>query len=206
MVRKGGLALDRIFRSGRNLTISHDRDPLKTRDPHESRVGPPYCPQRDLISWYQSGWAWKCNGGPHSTRGELLAPPVSILGPGWLLGSAQSGVSNAPTGYATSKADVAALSSSFHRVFANPLNILAKHAVALAPWSRRTTSVTRSRYSPEAIRGDTQISTASRTSAGSDLRISSTAIAQPYRLDQVRSVPTSHSRICLSGPKTCRHI
>ena len=42
----GGLALDRVFRSGRNLTNSCDRDPLKSRNPHESRVEPPYCPHK----------------------------------------------------------------------------------------------------------------------------------------------------------------
>jgi hypothetical protein len=46
---KGGLARDKVFRSGQNLTISADRDPLEWRDPHESPVGPPYCPHRALL-------------------------------------------------------------------------------------------------------------------------------------------------------------
>lgn len=45
---EGGLALDRIFRSVPILTIPRDCDPLETRNPHESRVEPPYLPPRTL--------------------------------------------------------------------------------------------------------------------------------------------------------------
>ena len=44
VVRKGGLALDTIFRSGRNLTILQARDPPEASNPHERTGGPPYRP------------------------------------------------------------------------------------------------------------------------------------------------------------------
>ena len=44
MVRKGGLALDRVFGLGWKVTISPERDPAEANNPHESLGGPPYCP------------------------------------------------------------------------------------------------------------------------------------------------------------------